>query len=188
MTSATSPTDARPITGEELEAMPNHGLCELVLGRVVPMSPTGGEHGRIEGNFYEALRSFVKPRRLGQVLVGEVGIFTRRNPDTVRGADVAFISSERYARLESTRGFLRVPPDLVVEVRSPDDSAAELDRKASEYLAAGVCLVWIADPDRKSVRVHRSGTDVREIRAADRLTANDVLPGFDVAVATLFEE
>jgi Uma2 family endonuclease len=51
-----------------------------------------------------------------------------------------------------------------------------------------VCLVWIADPDRKSVRVHRSGTDVREIRAADRLTANDVLPGFDVAVATLFEE
>jgi Uma2 family endonuclease len=188
MTSATSPTDARPITGEELEAMPNHDLCELVLGRIVPMSPTGGEHGRIEGNLYEALRSFVKPRRLGQVLVGEVGVFTRRNPDTVRGADVAFISSERYAQLESTRGFLRVPPDLVVEVRSPDDSVAALDRKAQEYLAAGVRIVWVADPDRRSVRVHRPGTDARELRADDRLTGDDVLPGFDVAVATLFDE
>jgi Uma2 family endonuclease len=188
MTSATSPADARPITGEELEAMPNHDLCELVLGRIVPMSPTGGEHGRIEGNFFRALDGFVRPRRLGRVLVGEVGVFTRRNPDTVRGADVAFISNERYARLESTRGFLRVPPDLVVEVRSPDDSVAALDRKAQEYLAAGVRLVWVADPDRKSVRVHRPGADMRELHAADQLTGDDVLPGFDVAVATLFEE
>jgi Uma2 family endonuclease len=76
----------------------------------------------------------------------------------------------------------------VVEVRSPDDSVAELDRKAHEYLAAGVRLVWVADPDRKSVRVHRPGTDVHELHADDRLTGDDVLPGFDVAVATLFEE
>lgn len=188
MTGATSPTDARPITGEELAELPNRGPCELVLGRVVPMSPTGGEHARVEGNFYEAIRSFARPRRLGQVLVGEVGIFTRHNPDTVRGADVAFVSNERYDRQESKHGFLKVAPDLVVEVLSPYDSAAQTAEKVREYLAAGVRLVWVADPETRVVRVHRSLTDVRELRGADRLLGDEVLPGFDVAVAELFEE
>ncbi len=65
------------------------------------------------------------------MLVGEVGIFTRRNPDTVRGADVAFISNDRYERLDSKRGFLKVPPDLVVEVLSPDDRPGEIARKSA---------------------------------------------------------
>jgi Uma2 family endonuclease len=185
---ATSPTDARPITGEELLELPNHGACELVLGRVVPMSPTGGEHGRVEGNFYRAIDAAARSRRAGKVLVGEVGIFTGRNPDTVRGADVAFISNERYERLESKRGFLKVPPDLVVEVLSPHDSAADLAQKLREYFAVGVRLVWVADPETKAVLAHRSLTDVREFRDGDRLPGDDVLPGFDVAVAELFEE
>jgi Uma2 family endonuclease len=119
------------------------------------------------------------------VLVGEVGIFTHRNPDTVRGADVAFISNERYSRLESKRGFLEVAPDLVVEVLSPEDRPGEVARKVAEYLEAGVRLVWVADPETKTVRAHRPGSEVRE---ADRLAGDDVLPGFDVAIAELFEE
>ena len=188
MTSTTSPTDARPITGEELAELPNLGPCELVLGRIVPMSPAGGEHGRVEANFCEAIRSFVRPRRLGKVLVGEVGIFTRRDPDTVRGADVAFISNERYERLESKRGFLKVAPDLVVEVLSPHDSAAEVAQKLREYFAVGVRLVWVADPEAKAVRAYRSLTDVRELRESDRLSGDDLLPGFEAEVRTLFEE
>jgi Uma2 family endonuclease len=188
VTSATSPTDARPITGEELASMPDLGPCELVLGRIVEMSPTGGEHGRVEANFCVALRSFVQPRKLGKVLVGEVGIFTHRGPDTVRGADVVFISNERYDRLKSRRKFLDVPPELVVEVLSPDDPASELTRKLREYFEAGVRLVWIADPDAQCVRAHRSPADVRELRGSDRLTGDDVLPGFEVEVATLFED
>ena len=188
MTSATSPTDARPITGEELAELPNHGPCELVLGRIVPMSPTGGEHGRVEANICEALRSFVRPRKLGKVLVGEVGIFTQRGPDTVRGADVAFISNERYERLESKRGFLKVAPDLVVEVLSPLDSAAELAQKVREYFAAGVRLVWVADPERSLVRVHHPLADVSELRGTDRLSGGDVLPGFEIEVTALLEE
>jgi len=188
VTSATSPTDARPITGEELFELPNRGPCELVLGRIVPMSPTGGEHGRVEGNFYAAIRSFVRQRKLGKVLVGEVGIFTHRGPDTVRGADVAFISNERYARLKSRRKFLDVAPELVVEVLSPDDSVKELTPKLREYFEAGVRLVWVADPDTRSVKAHRSPMDVRELRGSDRLTGEDVLPDFEVAVETLFED
>lgn len=188
MTSATSPTDARPITGEELAELPDRGPCELVLGRIVPMSPTGGEHGRVEGNFYAALRSFVRPRKLGQVLVGEVGIFTHRGPDSVRGADVAYISNERYQRLKSSRGFLDVAPELVVEVLSPDDRPGELRHKLQEYFEAGVRLVWVADPDARTVAAYRSTTDVRPFRDSDSLPGDDVLPGFEVAVRTLFED
>ena len=187
MTGASSPTDARPITGDELLERPECNPCELVEGRIVPMSPTGGEHGRVEGNFYEAIRSWVRPRRLGKVLVGEVGIFTRRNPDTVRGADVAFISNERYERLDSKRGFLKVAPELVVEVLSPEDRRGEVARKIREYLGAGVRLVWVADPEKKTVVAH-GPSDVQEFREADRLPGGDILPGFDVAVAELFEE
>jgi Uma2 family endonuclease len=120
--------------------------------------------------------------------VGEVGIFTRRGPDTVRAADVAFISNERYDRLKSRRKFLDVPPELVVEVLSPDDPASELIRKLSEYFAAGVRLVWVADPDERSVRAYRSSTDVRELRGTDSLSGEDVLPGFEAEVAALFED
>ena len=188
MTGATSPTDARPITGEELAELPNRGPCELVLGRIVPMSPTGGEHGRIEGNFFRVLDAFARSRQLGKVLVGEVGVFTRRSPDSVRGADVAFISNERYARLEPKRGFLNVPPELVVEVLSPHDSVSGLTQKLREYFAAGVRLVWVADPEAKAVLAYRSLTDVRELRESDRISGDDVLPGFEIEVKALFEE
>jgi Uma2 family endonuclease len=186
--SGATAAESRPITGDELASLPNIGPCELVEGRIVPMSPTGGEHGRIEGNFFEVMRAFVRERGLGKVLVGEVGIYTRRSPDTVRGADVAFISTERYERLASRQGYLDIAPDLVVEVLSPRDSAVGLTQKLREYFAAGVRLVWVADPETKTVLAYRSLTDVRELREADRLPGDDVLPGFDVEVARLFAE
>jgi Uma2 family endonuclease len=188
MSGTAAPTDATLITGEHLALLPDVGACELVEGRVVPMSPTGGEHGRVELNFGEAINSFARSRKLGKVFVGEVGIFTRRGPDTVRGADVAFLSNESYERLSSKRGFLDVAPDIVVEVLSPHDSAAGLTQKLREYFAIGVKLVWVADPDASAVLAYRSLTDVREFRETDRLTGDDVLPGFEVTVASLFEE
>ena len=188
MSGTTAPTDAKLITGQELALLPDVGPCELVEGRIVPMSPTGGEHGRVEFNFGEAINSFAGSRKLGKVFVGEVGIFTRRDPDTVRGADVAYFSNERYERLGSKRGFLDVAPDLVVEVLSPHDSAGGLTQKLREYFAIGVRLVWVADPDARAVLAYRSLTDVREIRENDRLSGDDVLPGFEVAAASLFEE
>ena len=188
MSGMSTSTEAKPITGQELALLPDVGPCELVEGRIVPMSPTGGEHGRIESNFGEAMTAFARSRKLGKVFVGEVGIFTRRDPDTVRGADVAYLSNERYERLGSKRGFLDVAPDLVVEVLSPHDSASGLTQKLREYFAIGVRLVWVADPGARAVLAYRSVTDVGEIRETDQLSGDDVLPGFEVAVASLFEE
>ncbi len=93
-----APLQTKIITGDELAAMGDAGPCELVEGKIVPMTPTGDEHGGYEGNFYAALRSFVEATGSGKVRVGEVGIYTHRNPDTVRAADVLFISNERYAQ------------------------------------------------------------------------------------------
>jgi Uma2 family endonuclease len=180
--------DRTLVTGDELGKMPNLGRSELVRGRIVLSSPAYGDHGRIEGNFFHELRSFAEPRGLGKVLVGEVGVYTGRDPDTVRGADVAFLSSERYAQAKRACGFLDVAPDLVVEVISSSESRASLKEKLGEYFACGVRLVWVALSATATVRVYRSFEDVREYGPGDALPGDDVLPGFSVPVSRLFED
>ena len=175
------------VTGEDLPAMGDIGLAELVEGRIIHMSPTGGKHAIYELNFAEPLKGFAKQHRLGKVMVGEVGIYTRRNPDTVRAADVAFISNERYARWNKT-GYLDVAPDLVVEIMSPDERWNDVIQKLREYFGVGVRLVWVAHPETRTVYAYRSMTDVCEFGESDTLTGDDVLPGFSVLLASLFEE
>jgi Uma2 family endonuclease len=183
-----SQTDAQPrITGEELFALGDIGPCELVEGEIIKMSPTGEKHGIIETNLSGELRGFVRRHKLGRVSGGEVGIYTRRNPDSVRAADVVFISNERLAQ-RGKSGFMDVAPDLVVEIMSPDDRWNEVIRKLEEYLGIGVRLVWIVDPETESVFAYRSMTDVRRSEKSEMLKADDILPGFETPVAELFKE
>lgn len=174
-----------PITGDDLLSAGDVGRCELVAGRIVPMSPTGVPHAACESRIDAALRRHVDAHGLGVVLVGEVGIYTQRDPDTVRAADVLFVGHERFARAART-GYLDVAPELVVEVLSPGDARAELAAKLREYFAIGVRVVWVADPRTHTVRVHRGPTAARELGPGERLSGDDVLPGLDVAVDDLF--
>ncbi len=183
----TTETATRPISGEELATLGEVGPCELVEGSIVPMTPAGFEHGAVELTVGAVLRSFVRGHNLGRVMVGEVGIYTRRNPDTVRGADVLYISHERYAHQQS-RSFLDVAPDLVVEILSPDNTPAEMRQKIEEYFTIGVRLVWIVSPRRRSVVVYRSPADQREYGDTEDLTGEAVLPGFRIPVASLFDD
>src|SRR4030095_7532057 len=96
----------KPVTGEQLAGMKDLGRSELVRGRVVLASPTFRDHGRVEFRIASELHAFVEPRNLGQVLVGEGGVYTGRTPDTVRGADVLFISHERHATCSTGSGYL----------------------------------------------------------------------------------
>lgn len=188
MSRVSTSTETRLITGEELALRPDIGSCELTEGRIVVMSPTGDEHGRIEGNAFRIVDTFVRIGRLGHVRVGEVGIYTRRNPDSVRAADVLFISNERYARRSGASAFLDVAPELVVEILSPRDAVIDLAEKIREYFAIDVKLVWVVDPRARRVYVYRAPTDVREFLATDSLSGEDVLPGFATPVAAFFEE
>jgi Uma2 family endonuclease len=179
--------ETKLITGEELAGMGEIGPSELIEGEIVPMSPTGDEHAGIEVNISTALQQFVRSNKLGKVRAGEVGIYTRRNPDTVRGADVLFISNERYAQKQSA-SYLDVAPELIVEIMSPNDRWSDVTQKLREYFAIGVGLVWVVDPQARIVYAHRALTDVREFTAEDTLSGDDVLPEFAVKVAELFEQ
>ena len=187
MSSHITATEKRLLTGEELAVMRDVGPCELVNGRIVPMTPTGDEHGAIEANIAAELRAYVRDGNLGKVRSGEVGIYVRRNPDTVRAADVLYISHDRYAR-KTTNVFLDVSPDLIVEILSPSDSWTEVTQKLRDYFAIGVRLVWVVDPAGRTIYAYRSLTDIREFTANDVLPGDDILPSFSVPVARLFEQ
>jgi Uma2 family endonuclease len=175
------------ITAEQFAHWPDEGRCELVNGEIVHLSPAQPLHGLIEGRLGARLWNYADSERRGHVLTGEVGLWVRRGPDTVRGADLVFISRERYAR-RSLKGFLNVPPELVVEILSPDDRYGEVMEKLEEYLALGVDLVWIVDPERRYVLAYRSLLEVERFAEGDVLMDEEILPGFSLPVADLFRE
>jgi Uma2 family endonuclease len=176
----------RLISGEELFRSPDLGPCELVDGRIVPLSPTGFVHGEIELDLGGELRSWARSTGLGRAFVGEVGIYTRRNPDTVRAGDVVYISNERFAR-KGTSGYLDVAPELVVEVLSPEDRKSDVLTKVNEYLSAGVDCVWVVDPRLQTILSYRSMGEARQFKKGDVLADEELLPGFRMPVAELFK-
>lgn len=177
----------RLMTGEELACHPELEPCELVKGRVVPMAPAGPVHGSLEFRLAAKLVAYADESGRGVAMGGEVGIYTGRDPDTVRGADALFISHERYGGWD--RGaFLDVPPELVVEVLSPKDRPGEVTTKMREYLAIGVDRVWIVDRRRRQVRIHRSPEQVEILEIGDTLRDDDILPGFSLPLSELFRD
>lgn len=185
MSSMPSVIDSKYITGEELFEMGDIGSCELIEGRIVTMSPAGAKHGRIEVKLARILEDFVEARNLGWVMGGEVGIFTKRGPDSVRGADVLFISRKRLAKIPD-RGFLEVAPELVVEVRSPDETKQDIRQKINEYLAIGVKWVWYFYPKTHSCSVHSLNKDVQNLAEDDVLIGEEILAGLEIKILTLF--
>jgi Uma2 family endonuclease len=177
--------DETLITGEELAAMGDLGRCELVEGRIVKLSPTKMPHGRYEFEIARFLGNFVEKHNLGVVMVGEVGVYTHRDPDTVRGADVLFISHERLAQV-TPGGFLDVAPELIVEVMSPSDRWSEVRKKIKEYFEVGVTAVLIVEPEEQTIALYRSPTTIQELTLTDTLTLADILPGFGLPLDQLW--
>lgn len=174
------------ISGELLAQLPDPGPCELVEGRIVPMSPTGPRHGELEQQLAWLLRNFLEAHPLGRLYVGEVGIYTRRDPDTVRGADVAYISHERLALHEPEAAFFTAVPEIVVEVLSPGDRAAAIETKVQEYLAAGALEVWIVVPESAALRRHRPGSAGSELLDETATLTTPLLPGFELPIREIF--
>jgi Uma2 family endonuclease len=175
----------RLITGEELFHSPDLGPCELVDGRIVPLSPTRPEHGETELRLGRRLMDWALSSGRGRAFSGEVGLYIRRNPDTVRAADLMFISHERYARWGSAT-YLDVAPELVVEVLSPTDRRSDVLEKVGDYLSAGVDRVWVVDPKLRCVLAYRTLTEAQRFEMGDVLADEEILPGFSVAVADIF--
>ena len=180
-------TSHRLMTAEEYAQLPDDGQrLELQAGVLVSEPQPFPRHAQIQARLTHALADFVKPRGLGVVLTA-CGFLLSRNPDTVRGPDVAFVRRERFDPERAGRTFFRGAPDLAVEILSPSNRPGEVHAKVADYLAAGAPLVWVVDPRRRVVSVYRSLLAPRRVEATGVLEGEDILPGFSMPVAALTE-
>ena len=183
-----STTITRPLTADELLAMPDDGWrYELVKGELIRMSPAADEHGQVTMNVAGPLFSYVKTNHLGVVYAADTGFKLESNPDTVRAPDVAFMSNERLKLADKPRSFREGAPDLVVEVLSPSDRMTKVEAKVAQWLGTGALMVWVVNPKRRTVAVYRSETEIVVLTEKDTLDGADVVAGFQIAVADLFQ-
>lgn len=151
---------------------------ELVRGALVVRELPGFRHGRASARLIARLVTHIEAAGATQVVVSEVGFRLATDPDTVRGPDVAVVSSERVADPEPP-AFLDIAPDLVVEVVSPRDRPGAVLGKVAEWLSAGTKLVWVLDPARRAARVYRADGTEQVLAAHESLDGEAVVPGFN---------
>jgi len=178
-------TTERITTAAELLRATSPGRCELVRGDLVMMTPLGFEHGRIAARVAVRLGTFVEEHRLGVVTGAETGFQIAQDPDTVRAPDVGFVRADRVAATP-TRAFFQGPPDLAVEVLSPNDRAGELLAKVHDWLEAGCVAVWVVDPQAQTIAVYRARSPMLVYRSGDTIEEADLLPDFRLPVADVF--
>lgn len=158
---------------------------ELVRGEVIELPPPIKIHGRVCANVAFVLETYVRRRRNGYITTNDAGVILEREPDTVRGPDVAlYEDASRFAELHPKYG--EVPPRLAVEVLSPNDKARQVMNKITDYLTSGVALVWLIDPEDRTVTVYRRDRGPARIEEKGELVAEDILPGLSCPVAELF--
>lgn len=175
------------ITADELLRMPPNDLrMELVRGELRSMAPAGYTHGYVAVNITVSLGSYVKTHRLGKVCAAETGFILETDPDTVRAPDVAFVRQERLVDTAKD-GFWPGAPDLAVEVISPNDAYGEVLQKVHDWLMAGARMVVVVEPRKRLITVYRSMTDLTTLTDRDRLDGGDVVPGWEIPVAEIFE-
>jgi Uma2 family endonuclease len=178
---------ARPVlTIAELERLPREDAyrVELVRGRLVRSPRPGALHARLLARLAHHLYAQAEASGAGAVLV-DPGVVLARDPDTVRGPDLAFYTNERIPGDAYATTFWG-PPDLAVEIRSPSNRAPEIRTKVADYLAAGVRLVWVIDPAAGTVAAHRGAGESTTLAADAMLDGEDVLPGFRLPLGAFF--
>lgn len=176
------------LTAEEfLHRTDDGAFTELVRGRIVEMKYPYSAHGYFCCRVAMILGTFVEQHNIGRIGGGGAGVVTEHDPDTVRGPDITFYSYERIPHGPLPEGYWLAAPELVVEIRSPDDHWEDILRIAEEYLSAGVITVAVADPKTQRVHLFSADREATVLNAEDELTVPEILPGFHVAVSRLFE-
>ncbi len=187
-TTMTKPLTTELLTATDLLRLAGEGVRgELIRGVLHETMIMGVEHGEIVINLGAELRNFIKPRKLGRLTGSDTGVWLERDPDTVRGPDIAYFSAAKLPLDARIPGYAEVVPDLVVEVVSPNDTRREVAAKARMWLRYDVRLVWVVLPQTRSVDVYRPGRPVVTLTEQDTLDGLDVLPGFTCAVSAVFD-
>jgi Uma2 family endonuclease len=182
MSAVLTPTPAAGLlTAAEFAALPPSAYGskqELFRGKVVTLSPPAPQPAFVRGVVQLALaselRAFVMQAGTGRVTLES-------------GPDVAYWSFDRLPADQAPAAYPDVAADLVAEVISPGNTRRRVAEKIREYFARSVRLVWVVDPDERSVTVYTRPGDGTVLWIDATLTGGDVLPNFACAIATLFE-
>lgn len=174
----------------ELEDSKTDQSFELIEGELVPKARTDNEHGIICGRLIILLgiyaRSLNRQARIG----GEgTTFFTRTDDRTVRKPDVVFSFYGEHLPLGQTSEFyMHIPPDLVVEVLSPGNSAIDMDDKIQEWFTFGVKLVWLVYPKSGRVYIYPDNRHATILFRDEAISGGAILPGFEAPIKAFFED
>ena len=178
------------LSGTNIESlMPDDAYYEVVDGEVYRLSGSGIEHGVRGMRVAAALGSYVYQHSLGEVPHPDTRYVLAEGEDGIRlmrGPDLSFIRREHMPLPPYPPGFVRLVPDLIVEVRSPHDTFSELQRRINDFLEAGTRLAWLVDPLKRTVTVFAPEREPHTLDAAAELDGEDIVPGFRLAVAAIF--
>jgi Uma2 family endonuclease len=157
---------------------------ELNNGRLIIVSPPGRRHSKVH-NRISAFLAQIEEAGLGEAFT-EVGIVLWRDPDTLVGADAAFVSRDRCPVRETKEGYLETIPDLAIEIRSKDDRLTELKDKAADYLKAGVDIVWVIDPIVGNATIYRRDQPPTVVAGDGVLAEPSILGQHELRLAHVF--
>jgi Uma2 family endonuclease len=177
---------------DEFMAMYNEAPFEWIDGERIPLVPGVARHIEMIRALVRLLDAYVLEHKLGEVY-SEAPFVLEYKSDWLKGArvpDVMFFRAERFARYKETtpdwddKPFVIVP-DLAIEVVSPNDRFSLINKKVNQYLADGVELVWVIDPQEQNIYVHRKG-QTTILSGDDTLDGGGVLPDWKMVLSKLF--
>lgn len=175
------------LTAEQFARLPDPGVpTEVVRGRVITLRLPTPRHGQICSKNDRIVGNHAEEQKLGHVIINDSAVVTERDPDTVRGSDVAFYSYARVPTGPFPPGYLDVVPELIFEVRSPTDRWSRVLAKVSEYLDAGVHVVCVLDQTGETLQVYRMEELPQTLDGDDELHLPDLLGDLKVAVRRFF--
>ena len=185
-------TATRPLTTADLLAIPDDGRRRwLIQGELREQEVTTRNRFHsitmafLTGELYVWLRTRSEPK--GVIVCGEAGVRLPGEPETTVGVDVAYVPPDVMVRQTDETTLIEGVPALIVEILSPTDKVEEIDEMIAAYQRAGVPLVWVVDPRDRTVTIYRLGKKPTFVNEDQELDGGDVLPGFRVPVARLFE-
>jgi Uma2 family endonuclease len=174
------------VTPDDLLRMPNQKDFELIDGELVERKVSvlsswiGLQIARLIGNY-------IVDRQLGWVFGPDNGFYCIPGlPNTLRKPDASFVRMDRLPAEQIGEGWLKLVPDLIVEVISPNDLAEEVEEKIEMFLKAGVPLIWVVSPAGRNVKILRNDGSIAIVREGDELSGEDILPGFVCPVSSIF--
>jgi Uma2 family endonuclease len=165
---------------------PDLNLERSAEGELLIMPPTGGETGRANAELLTEISIWNRKTQLGVVFDSSTCFRLPQGGD--RSPDVAWIQAERWhaLTLEERRRFPPLCPDFVIELLSPSDRAPLTREKMAEFLASGLRLGWLIDPQVKQVEIYRPDQAVEILAEPAELSGERVLPGFTLNLAWLW--